>query len=97
MIIQNLKESIMKTAVEMEDMIRAKADEDEAFRDRLLEDPRQAIHEATGLTVPEGFSISVHEESATDFHLVLPPAGSRLSDAELRSAAGGWAPTSDSY
>ncbi len=87
----------MKTVVEIEDMIRAKANEDEAFRARFLEDPRTAINEATGLTVPEGFSIHVHEESATEFHVVLPPAGSRLSDEELRGAAGGFAPTNDSY
>ncbi|MDE0129691.1 MAG: NHLP leader peptide family RiPP precursor [Gammaproteobacteria bacterium] len=87
----------MKTVTEIEDMIRAKADEDEAFRGRLLGNPREAIKEASGLTVPEGFSINVHEESATEFHLVLPPAGSRLSDDELRGAAGGWAPTDDSY
>ena len=87
----------MKTVTEMEDIIRVKADEDEEFRQRLIESPRQAIKEATGMTVPDGFSINVHEESATEFHLVLPPAGSRLSDEELRGAAGGWAPTDDSY
>ena len=87
----------MKTVVEIEDMIRVKADEDEAFRSRLIEDPREAIKEATGLTVPQGFSINVHEESATEFHLVLPPVGSRLSDEELRGASGGIAPTDDSY
>ncbi len=87
----------MKTVVEIEDMVRAKADEDETFRAKLLEDPRGAIKEATGLTVPEGFSIQVHEETATEFHMVLPPAGSRLSDEELRGAAGGFAPTDDSY
>ncbi len=87
----------MKTVVEIEDMLRARADEDEAFRAKLLEDPRSAINEVTGLTVPENFSIHVHEESATEFHVVLPPVGSRLSDAELRGAAGGWAPTNDSY
>ncbi|MDE0052631.1 MAG: NHLP leader peptide family RiPP precursor [Gammaproteobacteria bacterium] len=87
----------MKTVAEMEDMIRVKADEDEEFRQQLIESPRQAIKEATGMTVPDGFSINVHEESATEFHLVLPPAGSRLSDEELRGAAGGWAPTDDSY
>lgn len=87
----------MKTVMEIEDMIRARADEDEAFRAKLLEDPREAINEATGLTVPEGFSIQIHEESATEFHMVLPPAGSRLSDEELRGAAGGFAPTNDSY
>ncbi len=87
----------MKTVAEMEDMIRVKADEDEEFRQQLIESPRDAIKEATGMTVPDGFSINVHEESATEFHLVLPPAGSRLSDEELRGAAGGWAPTDDSY
>lgn len=87
----------MKTVVEVEEMLRARADEDEGFRARLVEDPRSAIHEATGLTVPENFSVHVHEETATEFHVVLPPAGSRLSDAELRGAAGGWAPTNDSY
>ncbi|MXW21667.1 MAG: NHLP leader peptide family natural product precursor, partial [Gammaproteobacteria bacterium] len=45
----------MKTVTEIEDMIRAKADEDEAFRGRLLGNPREAIKEASGLTVPEGF------------------------------------------
>ena len=87
----------MQTVTELEDMIRAKADEDEAFRGRLLEDPRAAISEATGLNVTEGFTINVYEESATEFHLVLPAAGSRLSDEELRGAAGGIAPTKDSY
>ena len=79
----------MQTAVEIETKLKAKADEDEVFRTRLMEDPRSAIKEVTGLTVPEGFSIHVHEESATDFHLVLPPAGGRLSDQEIREASGG--------
>lgn len=87
----------MQTAVEIEAQIRVRADEDTAFRARLLEDPRGAIQEATGLEVPESFSIQVHEEGATDFHLVLPPAGGRLSDQELRDASGGFAPGGDSW
>ncbi len=79
----------MQTAVEIETTLKAKADEDEVFRTQLLEDPRNAIKAVTGLTVPEDFSIHVHEESATDFHLVLPPAGGRLSDQEIREASGG--------
>ncbi len=81
--------TIMQTAVEIETKLKAKADEDEAFRARLLEDPRTAIKEVTGLTVPEGFSIHVHEETATDFHLVIPPASRSLSDQEIREASGG--------
>lgn len=79
----------MQTAVEIETKLKAKADEDEVFLARLLEDPHTAIKEVTGLTVPENFSIHVHEESATDFHLVLPPAGRSLSDQEMREASGG--------
>jgi len=79
----------MQTATEIEAQLRAKADEDETFRARLLQNPRDAIKDATGLTVPETFSVHVHEESATDFHLVLPPAGGRLSEQEMRGAAGG--------
>ncbi len=87
----------MQTSSEIEAQLRAKADEDEAFRARLIENPRDAIRDVTGLTVPESFSIHVHEEGATDFHLVLPPAGSRLSDQELRDASGGFAPGGDSW
>ncbi len=80
----------MQTASEVESKIRAKADEDEAFRAKLLQDPRSAIKEATGLTLPEGFTVHVHEESASDFHMVLPPVGGRISDHELRDVSGGF-------
>lgn len=83
-----------QTSVEIEALLKAKADEDDTFRAKLLSDPRSAITEATGLDVPSDLAVHVHEESATDFHLVLPPAGGRLSDEEMRMAAGccwnGW-------
>ncbi len=79
----------MNTAIEIEAQLKAKADEDAAFRARLLADPRDAIKEATGLTIPETFNVNVHEESATDFHIVLPPAGGQISDEAMRDAAGG--------
>lgn len=87
----------MQSAVEIEAQLRAKADEDGEFRALLLKDPRQAIKVATGVTVPEAFSINVHEESATDFHMVLSPAGGRLSDEELGLSSGGAVPTSGGW
>ncbi|MCY3768080.1 MAG: NHLP leader peptide family RiPP precursor [Gammaproteobacteria bacterium] len=87
----------MQTAAEIETQLRARVDEDEEFRVRLLKDPRGAIKDETGLTVPESFTVHVHEESSTDFHLVLPPAGGSLSDQELRDVAGGFAPGGDSW
>ena len=50
-----------------------KAAEDEDFRARLVADPRAAVEHETGLRFPDGFRIHVHEESATDAHMVLPP------------------------
>ena len=87
----------MKTASEIQASLIAKADEDETFRTKLLSDPKGAIQDVTGFTVPDSFSVHVHEEGATDFHIVLPPAGSRLSDKDLRDASGGFAPGGDSW
>ena len=79
----------MQTQADVEATLRAKADEDAEFRTKLLEDPRSAITAATGLEVPEDLVVHIHEESPTDFHLVLPPAGGRLSDEEMSMAAAG--------
>ena len=83
------EEAMPQTQVEIEALLRTKADEDDTFRAQLLSDPRSAITAATGLAVPEDLAVHVHEESATDFHLVLPPAGGRLSDEEMNMAGAG--------
>lgn len=79
----------MKRPSEIAAQVLAKADEDENFRTLLMSDPKEAIKDATGLALPEGINIRVVEDSATDFHLVLPPAGRKLSNAEMLGVAGG--------
>ena len=78
----------MKTNQEMEKTVLDKASEDADFRARLLSNPKDAIQQAVGVTVPEGFTIKVHEEDSMTAHLVLPPT-SKLSSAELSAVAGG--------
>jgi hypothetical protein len=79
------------TQTEIQDRIVAKAGEDGEFRARLVADPRTAIHDLTGTPVPDAFTVQVHEESATSFHLVLPP-DSRLTEEEMSQVfAGDWA------
>ena len=78
----------MTTATELKTQILTKAVADGDFRTRLLTDPRAAISAETGVTIPEGFDVAVHEDSATTAHLVLPPSGG-LSEAEMESVAGG--------
>ena len=68
--------------------IVGKATEDADFRARLLSDPKGAIGQELGVSIPASMSVEVHEDSGTTAHLVLPP-DSRLSEADLQMATGG--------
>ena len=78
----------MKTQEEMRAEIVSKAANDEAFRARLLENPKEAVQEVLGITIPAAFTIVVHEESVMTAHLVLP-SSSQLSAVDLAAVAGG--------
>ena len=77
----------MTTATEMRDRILSKAAADDDFRVRLIADPNAAISAEIGQTIPDGFDLVVHEDSATTAHLVLPPSPA-LTEAELEMASG---------
>jgi hypothetical protein len=79
---------------EMERRLIQRSLEDEAFRQRLLDDPRAAIEQELGTQLPESIEVRVVEESADTIYLVLPSAspvgqGGELSDQELDAVAGG--------
>ena len=78
----------MKTPKEMRMKIVGKATEDADFRARLLSDPKEAIGQELGVSIPASMSIEVHEDDGATAHLVLPP-DSRLSEVDLQMAAGG--------
>jgi len=52
----------MKTAQEMEAAVIARATEDADFRAQLLGDPKGAIEQELGISIPEAMEIRVHEE-----------------------------------
>ena len=78
----------MNTQEEMRTEIISKAVNDDAFRARLLENPKEAVQEALGITIPAAFTIVVHEESVMTAHLVLP-SSSQLDGADLGLISGG--------
>ena len=73
--------------------VAMKAAEDDDFRARLIADPRATVEEEVGLRFPDGYRIHVHEESAAEAHVVLPPKP-ELSKEQLDRIAGGIGPNS---
>jgi hypothetical protein len=80
---------------EMERRLIARSLQDDAFRRRLLEDPKAAAEQELGTRLPEGVQVRAVEESADTIYLVLPGTsplgeeGGELSDGELEAVAGG--------
>ena len=68
--------------------------EEEAFRRRLLDDPKATVEEELATRLPEGVQVRALEETADTIYLVLPSApplggGVELSEQELEAVAGG--------
>lgn len=70
--------------------ITAKAWSDADFKKRLLSDP-VAVLKDYGLTLPPDVKVKVVEDTATLFHLSLPPkpTDEELSEEDLAAVAGG--------
>ena len=75
----------MKSGAEMRDHILGKATEDAEFRTRLVADPKAVLTDEFGVSLPDSFAISVHEDSSTHVHLVLPTTD-QLDPAALKEA-----------
>jgi hypothetical protein len=60
------------TLDDVETTIALQAWLDMEFRRRLLTDPKGTIEAATGQRLPEDMSITVHEETSHQRHLVIP-------------------------
>lgn len=68
-----------------------KAHTDESFKSQLLQNPKSALAQLTGESLPADLDICVHENTSTLRHLVIfiDSASEELSEAELESVAGG--------
>ena len=80
---------------EMERRLIERSLEDDAFKGRLLEDPKGVVEQELGKRLPEGVRVVAVEETADTIYLVLPSAtavgeGGELSDQQLDAVAGGW-------
>jgi len=77
----------------LQEWLMAIAMNNDAFRQRLLHDPREALADELGLSLPQGVTMQVHEDTPTTIHLVLPLKPQRgepgeRSEAELAHVSG---------
>lgn len=81
------------TRSDAQQQIIDRAEADPGFRSRLLENPKAAVQEQFGITVPADISVRIIEEKPGEAILVLPAkrtgVGTELSDADLDRVAGG--------
>ena len=80
---------------ELEQRVIQRAEQDPAFRSSLLADPKAALEQELGASLPAGVQVQVVEETSDTVYLVLPQAssggeGGELSDQDLEAVAGGW-------
>ena len=74
---------------DLEAKIVARAWADEGFRERLKSDPRAAVAEETGVTVPDSVALEVLEETPDKAYLVIPSNRTAIADDDLDLAGGG--------
>ena len=72
--------------------IQERAVVDADFRQRTLADPASVVHEVSGKTLPDGFTLRAVSNDNADLTLVLPDPEAEmeeLSDTDLEQVAGG--------
>ncbi|GAA6614334.1 NHLP leader peptide family RiPP precursor [Scytonema sp. NUACC26] len=64
---------------------------DDAFKAKLLQDPKAGIKEVTGEDLPEDLTICFYKDTPTVRHLVIPmnPDNEQLNCSQLEMVAGG--------
>jgi hypothetical protein len=71
---------------DVQEKIIVQAMKDDAFRQRLLNNPKMVLERELRLSLPPGVDVQVHEETTATIHLVLPPLlgePQEVDDADL--------------
>lgn len=71
----------------LQTQIIQKAWQDPSFKAKLLADPKAAIQEALGVTIPDHIKVKAVEESSDELYLVLPPNPSEVLKSDIKPNA----------
>jgi Nitrile hydratase, alpha chain len=78
---------------QVNDLLAGFAAKNPEYRQALLEHPKDVVAAQMGQTLPASLKVTVIEETADMFHVILPhetKEGDELSDADLEQVAGGF-------
>ena len=78
----------MRNGDEMLQQIVDKSVLNEQFRQQLLSDPKTAISQELGISIPESMTIKVHESDMQTVHLALPP-DPNITEEQLEAVSAG--------
>ena len=78
----------MRSGNEMLQQIIDKSALNADFRKQLLADPKTAICQELGITMPESMTIKVHESDMQTVHLALPP-DPNITEEQLEAISAG--------
>jgi len=70
---------------EVESMITHRLAQDPGFRTRLMADPRGTLAAEFKIVLAPTVSLTVHEDTAQELHIVVPPAPDRPSGGRIAS------------
>lgn len=78
----------MRNGDEMLQQVVGKSGLDADFRRQLIADPKAAISEELGITIPDSMTIEVHESDMQTVHLALPP-DPNITEEQLEAISAG--------
>ncbi len=78
----------MRSGDDMLKQIVDKSALDASFRGQLLADPKSAISQELGITMPDSMNIVVHESDMQTVHLALPP-DPNITEEQLEAISAG--------
>ncbi|WP_438433855.1 NHLP leader peptide family RiPP precursor [Gorillibacterium sp. sgz500922] len=77
----------MSTEVALQSQVIQRAWKDPDFKTKLLSDPKAAIQEALGISLPGHLKLKAVEESADEMVLVLPPSPAAVMKTKVTPQA----------
>ncbi|NEO57731.1 MAG: NHLP leader peptide family natural product precursor [Okeania sp. SIO3B5] len=72
--------------------LKVKASQDNTFKQKLIQSPKQTIEEELGFTLPSWVEVEVLEETSNTSYFIIPhlPSEEEVESEEIMAVTGGW-------